>query len=178
MMMTMNNSFSQLLNPFQPRGKATPVAVARIPKPLRLAKALSVLMDSAIRIPFINKRIGLDGILGSFPIVGDILTFTVSLYGVGLGIYYRVPNPLVAQMVGNILVDLLIGAVPLMGDVFDIFFKANTRNYHLLMEHLEAEMPHILYPHLVAPPIVGQSTPHASSVVVDVTPTERTQREA
>jgi hypothetical protein len=179
-MMTNNtNPISSAWNDALHQPKATSQAKplkAKLPKPLRLAKALSVLMDSAIRIPFINKNIGLDGILGTFPIAGDIVTFTVALYGVGLAVYYKVPNTLVARMIGNIAIDLLIGVVPVLGDVFDVFFKANLRNYTLLIEHLENEMPHILYPDVIPTPkhthSYEEATP-ASHAVVDVTPAER-----
>jgi hypothetical protein len=149
---------------------------ASLPKPLRIAKALSVLMDSAIRIPFVNKTIGLDGVLGAFPIAGDILTFGVALYGLGVALHYKVPNAILARMVGNIMVDLLVGAIPLLGDVFDVFFKANRRNYALLMDYLENHMPHILYPDVIPPPRHShgyEEVPHAAHAVVDVTPKER-----
>jgi hypothetical protein len=160
-------------DPVSPQKKGEPVSTANavLPKPLKLAKALSRVMDNAFRIPFTQKTIGLDGILGSFPIVGDTLTLVVALYGVGLAVHYQAPTSLLVRMIGNVFLDALVGVVPLLGDVFDVFFKANARNFALLMEYLEQEKPHILYPHLVPPPPAGTTSPSAAAhLVVDVTP--------
>ena len=109
----------------------------RTPPALKIAKALSVLMDSAFRIPFTKKTVGLDALVGAVPILGDALTFLISGYLVTLAVYYKAPLSLILKMLGNIVFDFIIGAVPVLGDVFDVFFKANIRNYTLLVGFLE-----------------------------------------
>ena len=109
----------------------------RTPPALKVAKMLSVLMDSAFRIPFTKKTFGIDALVGAVPVLGDALTFLISGYLLTLAVYYKVPTFLVLKMLGNIAVDFLIGVVPVVGDVFDVFFKANIRNYALLLTFLE-----------------------------------------
>jgi hypothetical protein len=100
------------------------------------ARRLSVLLDSAIQIPGTNLRIGLDPILGALlPELGDALTAVLSLTLVGVAFRQRVPRPVLARMLINILFDALLGAVPVLGDVFDFAFKANEKNLALLERH-------------------------------------------
>jgi hypothetical protein len=135
----------------------------KTPPALKLARGLSILLDSAIRIPFTRKTIGLDGVLGAFPIVGDALTLLVSLYLIGLAYYYQVPQSIRLKMCLNVLLDFVVGSVPILGDVFDILFKANVRNYTLLFEYLEEHRPDLF--------TEGKSVYHRSNpsdVVVDV----------
>jgi len=93
------------------------------------------LMDQAIVIPGTNIRVGLDALLGLVPGLGDVATGLVQaalvLYAVA---HYRVPKAVAARMVANVLLDIGVGSIPLVGDVFDVFFKANTRNVRLLRE--------------------------------------------
>jgi hypothetical protein len=90
-------------------------------------------MDRAITIPGTRITIGLDALLGLLPVGGDFLTgliqtgiFLAALY------HYRVPRTVAARMAANVLIDVAIGSIPLVGDVFDVFFKANTQNLKLL----------------------------------------------
>jgi hypothetical protein len=96
---------------------------------------LAWLMDRAFRIPGTNIRVGLDSILGLLPVGGDALTgiVQVALVLVAL-VRYRVPRSIAARMAANVLIDTAIGAIPFLGDVFDIAFKANTRNIKLLQQ--------------------------------------------
>jgi hypothetical protein len=99
---------------------------------------LAWLMDRAIQIPGTNIRVGLDAILGLLPVGGDVLTgiVQVGLVLVALG-RYRVPKPIAARMAANVLIDTAVGAIPLLGDLFDVGFKANTRNVKLLQQVVE-----------------------------------------
>ena len=135
----------------------------KTPPALKLARTLSVLLDSAIRIPFTKKTIGLDGLLGSLPLLGDALTLVVSFYFIGLAYYYQAPKALVLKMIGNVCLDFVVGVVPILGDVFDILFKANVRNYNLLLEYLETQRPD-LFPE--GKTVSSRSNP--SDVAVDV----------
>jgi hypothetical protein len=101
----------------------------------RNLERLAWLMDRAIPIPGTNLRVGLDAILGLIPGGGD---FVCGLIQTGLVLvalqHYRVPKAVAARMAVNVLIDLGIGAIPLVGDAFDAVFKANTRNLKLLSE--------------------------------------------
>lgn len=97
------------------------------------------LMDSAIEIPVIKQKIGLDSVVGLIPGVGDMATVIVSSYIVREAWQLGVPKHKIAQMVGNITLDSLIGIVPLLGDLFDMAFKANLKNVELLERHLEKQ---------------------------------------
>ena len=91
------------------------------------------LMDRAIRIPGTRITLGLDALLGLFPLGGDVLTGLVQVGLVLVALkHYRVPSHVAARMLGNVLLDVAVGAVPLLGDLFDVAFKANTRNLKLL----------------------------------------------
>jgi hypothetical protein len=91
------------------------------------------LMDRAFYIPGTRIHIGLDAILGLLPIGGDVLTGLVQAGLVLVAFrYYKVPKIVAARMAANVLIDVAVGAIPLLGDLFDIGFKANTRNVQLL----------------------------------------------
>ena len=102
---------------------------------LRRLESFADWMDSRFRIPGTEFRFGLDGLLGLLPGVGDSVTALPAAYIVMRARAIGAPAHLQARMVGNVLLDLLIGAVPLVGDLFDFGFKANRRNVNLLREH-------------------------------------------
>lgn len=93
------------------------------------------LMDRAVRIPGTKITVGLDAVLGLLPIGGDLLAALVQS-GVVLtaATKYRVPRAVLARMIANVLIDMGVGAIPIAGDLFDVAFKANTRNLALLRE--------------------------------------------
>ena len=93
------------------------------------------LMDGAVKIPIIGP-VGLDALLGLFPVAGDATSAAVSIMLIARSIKYGVPRELIARMLANVLLDLLMGAVPLAGDLADIWFRANLRNVKLLREYL------------------------------------------
>lgn len=97
---------------------------------------LARLLDEAVRIPGTQVRVGLDALIGIIPGAGDALSAAVSAYLIGQAARIGVPPLLIARMVGNLAVDLLVGAVPVAGDLFDIGFRANRRNVELLRRHL------------------------------------------
>jgi hypothetical protein len=105
----------------------------RVPPGLEGLERLSWLMDRAIRIPGTPFTVGLDAILGLLPVGGDVLTGVVQV-GVVLFamVHYRVPRAVAARMAANVLLDTTVGAIPFVGDAFDVVFKANTRNLKLL----------------------------------------------
>jgi hypothetical protein len=94
--------------------------------------------DTVFRIPGLNIRFGLDAILGLIPGLGDIVTSLASLYILGAANRYNVPRITLARMATNILLDTLVGAIPLVGDLFDVYWKSNRRNVDLLRRHMSA----------------------------------------
>ena len=99
----------------------------------RNLERLAWLMDRAFQIPGTRIRVGLDALLGLFPVGGDVLTGLVQAGIILVALrHYKVPRVVAARMVWNVLLDIAVGAIPLLGDLFDIGFKANTRNVQLL----------------------------------------------
>jgi hypothetical protein len=98
---------------------------------------LAWLMDRSI--PIGRWRIGLDGIIGLVPGLGDFVGVIVSGLIVAAGVRAGLPRSAIGRMVANIAVDGVIGAIPFLGDLFDMTFKANTRNVEIFREALKGE---------------------------------------
>jgi Domain of unknown function (DUF4112) len=106
-----------------------------VPHGLEGLDRLAWLLDRAFKIPGTSLTVGLDAILGLIPVGGDVLTGIVQAGIVLVALYhYKVPRAIAARMVANVLLDTTVGSIPLAGDVFDAFFKANTRNLRLLSQ--------------------------------------------
>ena len=100
---------------------------------------LADLLDTRWRIPGLGIPIGIDGIASIFPVVGDSATGIVSAYLVYQASRLGVPKSVLLRMAGNAGLDWVVGSIPVLGTIFDIGFKANTRNVNLLRRHLERE---------------------------------------
>ncbi len=96
---------------------------------------LAKLMDSQFRIPGTGIRFGLDAIVGLIPGAGDFSTFLVSGYLLSVLAKNGASGFVIARMALNIVIDGLIGAIPVLGDIFDVAFKANQRNMQLMHQH-------------------------------------------
>jgi Domain of unknown function (DUF4112) len=105
---------------------------------LNRIRLLSHLLDEQFRLPGTKYRVGLDGLLGLIPGIGDAVGALLSAYILYEAIKLGVPRLTLARMVVNIGLDAVIGAIPLAGDVFDILWKANKKNLALLHAHLVA----------------------------------------
>lgn len=93
---------------------------------------LEILLDEAFVVPGTGIRFGLDGIVGLVPGLGDVLAGALSLV-IPFAAWVRgVPYITLLRMLTNVAIGLLVGTIPILGDAFDIFWKANRRNYHLL----------------------------------------------
>lgn len=101
---------------------------------------LGYLMDKSIPLPG-GLRIGLDGLIGLIPGVGDALTSTVSGWIILQARSAGAPTSLILRMLLNVFVDFLVGLIPLAGDLFDFAFKANVRNVRLLEQYLDQPHP-------------------------------------
>jgi hypothetical protein len=104
------------------------------------AERLVLFLDDGLVIPGTGFRIGFDAVLGLIPGVGDFVTTASGLSLVWLAYDRGAPAPLLARMLVNLGLDALIGAIPILGDLFDVVFKANRRNLTLLQE-LERHSP-------------------------------------
>jgi hypothetical protein len=96
-------------------------------------------MDSMLRIPGTQIRIGFDGIMGFIPGIGDAAAALPAAYIIHQSYKMGAPRSLLVRMAINTGVDSIIGTVPLFGDIFDIGNKSNNRNVALLRRHLERE---------------------------------------
>jgi hypothetical protein len=105
---------------------------------LRRARALARALDAAIGIPGTPLRIGADAILGIIPGAGDVLGAALSSYIVLAASRRGAPPAVLWRMVGNVAIDTVFGAIPLLGDLFDVAWKSNMKNVDLL-ERLASE---------------------------------------
>ncbi|CAN5189649.1 hypothetical protein BH23GEM2_BH23GEM2_09790 [soil metagenome] len=104
---------------------------------LRAARALTGVLDTALRIPGTRIRFGLDPLLGLVPGLGDVAGAAMAGYVVVLASRLGAPTPVLLRMLANLGVDTVLGAVPFLGDAFDVAWKANVRNLALLDRYLE-----------------------------------------
>ena len=103
---------------------------------LNQVRFIARLMDDQFALPGTSIRFGLDSILGLVPGLGDALTSAISLLIVHHAWASGASKLTLARMLGNVGVDFLVGSVPLVGDLFDVAFKANRKNARLLEAHL------------------------------------------
>jgi hypothetical protein len=109
--------------------------------PLARARTLTRLLDSAARVPGTSFRFGLDPLLGLVPGLGDVAGAALSGYVVLLASRLGAPKTVLVRMLGNVVIDTVGGTIPVVGDLFDAGWKANTRNLALLDEHLGQPVP-------------------------------------
>ena len=104
---------------------------------LRWVDTFSRVLDTKFRLPGTDVRFGLDFILGLVPGAGDILSLGMSGTLVATMARHGASPRLVARMLVNVVLDALVGSIPLLGNVFDLFYKANYRNAELMREYYE-----------------------------------------
>jgi len=101
--------------------------------------ALANLLDTAFILPGTNVRFGIDAIIGLVPGIGDAITTLISLYIVREARELGAPRRLIARMLMNVALDGAVGAVPFLGDAFDVMWRANRRNVALLRDQFDSE---------------------------------------
>jgi len=101
--------------------------------------ALASLLDTALLIPGTNIRFGLDAVIGLVPGIGDAVTTAMSLFIVHEAHLLGAPGHVIARMLANVALDGLVGAVPIVGDAFDVMWRSNRRNMRLLRQWLDKE---------------------------------------
>ena len=110
---------------------------AKRARPIEIEESLDKLgwvLDDLIRIPGLNWRIGLDALVGLIPGIGDTATTVASLYVLGSAVRYRVPKITLLRMGINLGIDYALGSLPVVGDVFDAWWKSNQKNIALLRQ--------------------------------------------
>ena len=103
---------------------------------LKRIRRIAKLLDTAIGIPGTKFRIGLDPILGLLPGGGDLITAAISAYTIYLASRFGLERAELQKMIQNIALETAVGFVPIAGDIFDAYFKANIRNLEILERHL------------------------------------------
>lgn len=112
-------------------------SVGRPMRPIQIEESLDRLgwlLDDLFRIPVLGWRIGLDALVGLIPGVGDTATTVASLYVLGSAVRYRVPKITLLRMGLNLGIDYALGSLPLVGDLFDAWWKSNQKNVELLRQ--------------------------------------------
>lgn len=133
----MNASPERRLNPVglgAPRaGRAlNAVDAARLRRMQRLAR----LLDTAVRLPGTQFRVGADGLIGLIPGIGDLAGGAFAAYIIVEAARLGLPRHVLLRMLANLGLDMAVGSVPLLGDIFDMAFKANRRNVNLVERYL------------------------------------------
>ena len=108
---------------------------------LQRVRTLTHLLDNAITIPGTSYRIGLDPLLGLLPGAGDIAGSVLSAYIILEAARFGLPRETLVRMLINLASDAALGSLPIVGDVFDATWKANSRNLALLEAHVNAPEP-------------------------------------
>ena len=108
-----------------------PAPATSIQKLDRLARVL----DDAVAIPGTNVRFGLDALIGLVPGIGDVAGAAMAGYVVLAGVRLGAPTTVLLRMLLNIAIDTVVGSVPILGDLFDVGWRANVRNVALLQRH-------------------------------------------
>jgi hypothetical protein len=116
--------------------------VSRDPQSVRnRVEAMEKILERAFVIPGLNRPIGLDSIVGLIPVVGDIVTAIMGAYIVWEARNLGMSKMQLTRMAANVGIDTALGAVPFAGDVFDFFWRSNSRNLKIVRKHLDKHHP-------------------------------------
>jgi hypothetical protein len=107
----------------------------------RRIEGLERLLDRAFIVPVLNRPIGLDAIAGLVPVAGDTIAAILGLYLVWEARNIGMSKWQLTRMAGTVGLDWLLGSVPLAGDVFDFFYRSNSRNLKRIRRHLDRHHP-------------------------------------
>jgi hypothetical protein len=112
-----------------------------LPKDLVALRRFAFLMDEAFSVPGTRMRLGIDALLGLIPGIGDVIGALLSTWIIAGALRHLVPPWVIVRMVGNVALDLIFGAVPVAGDVFDFLYEENMMNMRLLEKHRDRRRP-------------------------------------
>ncbi|HEX7419969.1 MAG TPA: DUF4112 domain-containing protein [Thermoanaerobaculia bacterium] len=113
----------------------------KLPADLVALRKFSILMDEAVGVPGTKFRFGLDPLLSLVPGIGDVISALLSAWIVAGALRHRVPMRKISLMVFNILLDMTLGEIPLLGNLFDVVFEENVINMRILMRHRNRQLP-------------------------------------
>lgn len=102
---------------------------------LNVAENLTKLLDNQFKI--FGFKFGLDPIIGLIPGFGDVVSLILSLYLVWIGFLMKMPAEKITKMISNVILDFIIGIVPIVGDLSDFVYKANTKNLKIIQQHFK-----------------------------------------
>ena len=104
-------------------------------KELAWIEATAIFLDNRFRIPGTKIRFGVDSLIGIIPYIGDVVSFAISGLLIIVMARKGASGMALLKMIGNVWIDGVVGTVPLLGDIFDLGYRANLRNLNLLKEH-------------------------------------------
>lgn len=107
----------------------------------RRVDAMEALLERSFTVPGAKIPVGLDAVLGLVPVVGDIISAGLGAYLLWEGRNLGMSRWQLGRMGGNLAIDTAVGAVPLVGDAFDLVFRANTKNLRIIRKHLDKHHP-------------------------------------
>ena len=113
----------------------------KLPADLVALRRFAFLLDELFTIPGTRYHIGVDALLGLIPGIGDIIGGVLSTWIIAGALRHRVPGRVIVRMVFNIVLDLLLGAVPVAGDALDFLYEENVKNMRLLEKHRDRRHP-------------------------------------
>ncbi|HSP35720.1 MAG TPA: DUF4112 domain-containing protein [Thermoanaerobaculia bacterium] len=112
-----------------------------LPADLVALRRFALLMDEAVPVPGTGRRIGLDAGLSLIPVVGDIVAALFSVTIIAGALRHRVPLPRVMGMVAYVVLDMLVGEIPVLGTIFDWLFEENVMNMRTLLKYRNRKLP-------------------------------------
>ncbi|WP_310530801.1 DUF4112 domain-containing protein [Novosphingobium sp.] len=104
-------------------------------------EAMEKILERAVTIPVLRRKVGLDAIVGLIPFAGDLLTAMMGIYAVWEARNLGLPRWKQWRMIANIGFDTAIGTIPVAGDLFDFLYRSNTRNLKIIRAHLDRHHP-------------------------------------
>ena len=118
------------------------IGFGRDPQSIRQrVELLEHILERAFTLPGINRRVGLDAMIGLVPIVGDLIAAAIGAWIVWEARNLGMSRWQIARMSANVGIDTVLGAVPLIGDAFDLLFRSNSRNLKIIRKHLDRHHP-------------------------------------
>ncbi|WP_313435131.1 DUF4112 domain-containing protein [Novosphingobium sp.] len=108
----------------------------------RRIEMLEHVLERAIALPGLRRKVGLDSVVGLVPVAGDVISAALGMYIVWEARNLGMPKWQLARMTANVGIDTLLGAIPLAGDLFDFVFRSNSRNLRIIRKHMDRHHPH------------------------------------
>ena len=106
-----------------------------LPRDLQFLVRYARFMDSAVRVPVVNIRVGAEAVVGVLPVAGDVMGWLAALYVLAAAVQHGVPGRVLTRMILRTLIDVSAGSIPLLGDVFDVVYRDKLANVRLLLQH-------------------------------------------